>query len=300
MKPIYYGLLFAILSPFFSSIATVFQSGATKLLTPLIVASIGGLLGGIALLSLVLLSKEKFNIKKIRKNLKDLTFMTFFRPVLGVTIFAYGLSMTGAIKAIFFTKMEPYFVLGLFWLLGREKIKIKHLILLTIHIIGAIVLSTGANFAAFGRAQFGDLLIISAMGLFALSYFYGTRLSRNLGAKISNSITLGIGGLILLPFALIFSPLNFFVSQPLGWTYLISYVILFNLIGLTLWFASLKTVKGWMVSALRSIGPLVGAPFAYFLFGETLSFIQIVGGVVVLITSALIAREHLIANSRPS
>lgn len=298
MKPLHYGLMFAILSPLFSSIATILQSGAVKLLHPLVVTSIGGLSGSMILFILIILSKEKINSQKIRHNIKDITLMTVLRPLAGATSLAYGLSMTDGIKAIFFTKAEPYFVLLWHWLLKKEKINSRHLILLTIHIIGAIILSTG-GILKFGSAQFGDLLVVLAMGLFALSYIYGSKLSNKLGAKVSNAIVLGLGGIILLPFTLAFSPLTELMNERLGWTYFVSYVILFNVIGLTLWFASLKTVKSWMVSALRSLGPIVGAPFAYFLFRETLSLIQIIGGIIVLITSALIAREHLrIENSK--
>jgi len=292
MKLKHYGLLLAILSPMFSSIATIFQSGSTKLLTPLIVASIGSILGSIALLLIVIISREKIDTRKIRNNWKDLSFMTLLRPLLGVTIFAFGLSMTSAIKAIFFTKMEPYFVLGWYWILKKEKLHKKYLILLAIHLTGAILLSTGGNFGGLGKAQLGDLLVVAAMGFFSLSYIYGTRLSQKIGAKISNSLTMGIAGMLLLPFALIFSPAVVWTFS-LGWKYLIAYVILFNVIGLTLWFASLKTVKGWIVSALRSLGPIVGAPIAWILLGETLSIMQIFGGLIVLITSALIAREHI-------
>jgi probable blue pigment (indigoidine) exporter len=108
---------------------------------------------------------------------------------------------------------------------------------------------------------------------------------------------MGIGGLILLPFAFLFSPTLAWTSA-IGWNYLIGYVIMFNVIGLTLWFAALKTVKGWIVSALRALGPIAGMPVAFLLFGETLTPIQIVGAAVVLATSFLIAREHKVHKRR--
>lgn len=57
------------------------------------------------------------------------------------------------------------------------------------------------------------------------------------------------------------------------WLYMLASIILFNVISLTLWYASLKTVKAWIVSALRSLRPLFGASFAWLLFGETLSLV---------------------------
>lgn len=286
------GLLFAIVSPFLSSIGTVFGGQAVKLLNPFITTSIGPILGALALFILMGARREKLNTQKIRTNLKDLILLILSRQILGQILFATGLSLTTSIKAIFFTKTEPYFVLFWYWLLGKEKIEPKHLILLAFHIFGAILLSTSGNLSGFGKAQIGDLFIISAMMLFALSYFPASKLTHNLGATQTNSLMLLTGGLVILPFAIIFSKISVW-QQTLGWIYLILATILFFIFSLTLWFASLKTVKGWVVSALRSLGPLVGAPFAYFLFGESLNTRQIAGGAIVLITSFLIAREHI-------
>jgi len=293
MKPKDYGLFFGVLSPLLSSMGVVLIAVAAKLLPPLFVASITGILGGIILFFSMFLFKEKFDLFQLKGNSKDLLKMLFVRGVFGAGIMTLGLSMTDGIKAIFFSKTEPFFVLGWHWLLLGEKIRKSHIILLTVHMTGAVILSTGGNFLAFGRTQLGGLFIIIAMMLFALSYIYGSRLSKSIGSRVPSAVTSGIGGLILLPISLFFVSSTVWDITSIGWVYMISFVILWNVFGLTFWFISLKTVKGWIVSALRSIGPIAGVPFAYFLFGETLNIIQIIGGIIVLITSALIAREHL-------
>lgn len=286
------GLIAAIASPFFSSIATVVKSQATKELSPLITTSIGGLLGAIILLLLLFVRKTKLDFKAIKNNSRDLLILIALRPLIGELILAIGLSLTTGIKAIFFTKTEPYFVLFWYWILKKEKIKKEYLLLLAIHIFGAIILSTGGKFDL-GIPQIGDLFIILAMALFSLSYFYGKRLSNTIGAQSTNAISLGASGILLLPFTFIIQPVITSSFPTIGWIHLIIYVIFFNVIALTLWFSSLKGVPGWMVSALRSIGPILGAPIAYLFFKETLNLFQILGGIIVLTTSFLIAKEHL-------
>lgn len=292
MKSSHYGLLLAILSPLFSSVATILFSSATKSLTPLFAASMGSIIGTLILLISFIAFKEEINATKIKKNFHDLAAMVLTRGILGSALAAIGLSMTSGIKGVFFAKMEPYFVLGWHWFFFREKIQKSHLVLLIFHLIGAIILSTGGRFTSFGRGQLGDLLIVLAMLMYALSYIFGRRLSNNLGSKVPNIITSGVGGLIIFPVSLFFISSSV-VHSPIGWTHLILSSILFYVFALTFWFTSLRTVKGWIVSALRAIGPIAGAPFAYFFFGETLSVIQLIGGAIVLTTSALIAREHL-------
>lgn len=286
------GLLFAIISPLVSGIATILLGGASKLLHPLVILSFGPLIGGIILALLLLSRGENFKAREIKESSKDLALLIIFRQVIGWLLFVIALTFTDAIKAIFLTKVEPYFVLFWHWFLKKEKVEPRHLILLAIHISGAILLSTGGKFNVLGKEQLGDLLIIASMGTSSLSYIWATNVARKMGAIKTNSFMLLTAGLLFLPFAPFVSPVSGW-THPTGWVYLTLYAVLFSTIGLTFWFASLKTVKGWIVSALRALSPLLGAPFAYFLLGETLSIIQIIGGLIVLATSFLIAKEHI-------
>ncbi len=285
------GLLFAIISPLVTSIATILIGGAVKLISPWIILSISPLIGALILFSIVFFKGQKFRLSELKENKKDIVSLTVVRQIIGWGIFVIGLTFTDVIKAIFFTKVEPYFVLLIHWIVYREKVKRKHLVLLAVHIFGAILLSTGGKNIGFGKAQFGDLLVVLSMACASLSYIPATKLSKKIGALKINAISLFTAGIVFLPFAFIF-------TTPAGWSnargliYMLMYSILFYVIGLTLWFASLKTVKSWIVSSLRALGPLVGVPFAYFLLGESLSAIQLLGGLIVLATSFLIAREH--------
>ena len=285
-----YGLIAAILSPFFSSVSTIFKSEAARDLSPLVVVSFGGIIGSIILFIIAGFRKEKISKKLIKNNLKDLSFLIVLRFIIGEVVLTYGLVNTTAIKAIFFTKIEPFFVLILAWFVMKEKIKIRQLVLLIIHLFGAILLSTGGLFLGL---HMGDLLIIFAMFCFAATYISGKKISHNLGSTLGSAIPMGIASLILLPFAIFSSYSDIFSYSSKGWEYLFIYVILFNVIALTLWYFSLKEVKGWIVSALRYLGPIFGAPVAYFLFGQTLGSIQIVGACIIIATSLFIVRENL-------
>lgn len=285
----YYGIIAAILSPFFSSVSTIFKSEAAKDLNPLIVVSFGGIIGSIILFIIAKIRHEKISKNLFKSNLRDLVLITVSRFMIGELVFTYGLVKTTAIKAIFFTKIEPYFVLILGWLFLREKVKTSNLLLLTVHLMGALLLSTGGIFVV---PHTGDLFVIFAMLCFASSYIVGKKISHTMGATLGNAIPLGIGSLILLPFAIFSSYPHLLTYSAKGWEYLIIYVVLFNVIALTLWFSSLKLVRGWIVSALRYVGPILGAPVAYLLFGQTLNQNQIIGACIIIVTSLLIGREH--------
>jgi drug/metabolite transporter (DMT)-like permease len=287
-------LLFALLSPIFSNIATVIASKGTKEIPPLLFLSIYSLIGSFLLLVILYASRKSINLKKIKGNLGDLSKVVALRGVAGNILLMFGLSITSGISAIFFTKMEPYFVLMWNWILKREKIRKTYLGLLSVHICGVVLLASGGAFA-FSGTELGDLLIIAAMALFALSYIPSRKISEEMGAVSSNIVTGAISGIIVLPFALLFlTGIGGIahVIQPSGWYYLFLYIFFFFMLALTLWFASLKGVKAWIVSALRAVGPLVGAPFAWIFFGQTLNTVQIIGAGIVLATSFVISIIH--------
>lgn len=286
------GFIFAVLSPILSTIATIIASQELHTNSnPLMFLSLTGIIGGGLLFIIIHITGERVTLKKIKANSKDLIKTVSLRGIFGNLFLFLGLSITSGIQAIFFTKLEPYFVLALSWLNGSAKIKARQVGLMAVHLAGVFMMITGGIFQ-FSYFEVGDLLIILAMLMFALSYKYSARVSTNLGAKSSSSLTIGIGAIVLFPVALILSHGTGIALNYTGWLYVFLYAILFFIFGLSLWFASLKYIKGWIVSALRAIGPVIGAPFAYLIFGQVLNPVQIVGGIIILITAFLISKER--------
>ena len=291
------GIWAALLSSIFSSVSVLFQVRSIQLLNAYIVSSLALILGAIFFFVFFKACRQFPSIQVIKGNIRPLLALVLLRCLIGNFLFVYSLSLTTGIKAMFFTKAEPYFVLFWGWVLKKGKVEGKHLILLLLHVLGAIFLSTGGDFS-FDRTQIGDLLILVAMCCSSLSYFYGIQASQALGARVTNAVTQFCGGLILLPVAIFFSTPKDWDLSSVGWQYLLIHVLLFNVIALTLWFQSIKSVEAWIVSALRAVGPIVAAPLAWYFLNESLNTIQIISAIVILLTSALIAREHMVAKSK--
>lgn len=289
------GLVFAIASSILSSIGAIYQAASAKVLGGVILACFGNLLGGFLLLLLLAARKQRVELAAIQKNSRDMLLLITLRSFVAALLFNYGMEYTTGIKVIFLTKIEPYFVLLWSWVLERQRVQRRHALLLVVHLGGAFLLSTGGSFNL-ESANLGDILIIMAIGCVSLSYFQAKNLTHALGSTATNAFSCLAGGLLLLPFAWQFIPelggAHSDAEIRRAWIFLIVYVVLFHVLALTLWFRSLRSVRPWMVSAFRATGPLVGAPFAWFFFGEELSFVQLIGGVLILITSAGIARVH--------
>jgi drug/metabolite transporter (DMT)-like permease len=283
------GILLAVSSAALSSTAALFQARACKVIPPLIVSMAGAAIGGVLLALLRTARRERLSLPA-RSQLRPLLMLVLLRQVIGGALFSVGISLTIGIKAIFFTKAEPYFVLFWHWLLDGEAIDRKHLSLLVLHFIGALVLSTGGTFS-FGSTQLGDLLLLVAILFSSLSYRFGARLSHEAGPMLTNTWALIGGALLLAPLAFSISPLTPAALGGKAWEYVLFYVLLYNVIGLTFWYSALKDLPAWLVSALRALGPLFAAPLAWAIFGESLTAGQMIGGAVVIGTAVFISAE---------
>jgi len=286
------GVLLSVVSSLFSSVSVVFAVGAAKTLNPIGVAGFAALIAGLILFAAASVSnKKKISWDMIRNNKRDLAEQSIIRGFIAHGLLLVGYSMTQAVKAVFFTKIEPFFVLLWGQLLGKEKLNAKHIFIIIIHLTGVFLLSTGGAITAFTTAQLGDGIIIFAVFLFAYTYYSGARLAKKIGARATVALSNIMGGSMNTVLALLFFPLSTMAS-PEGWAYLLAYLMFFHVIALTLWYAALKTAKGWVVSAVRALGPLTGMVVAFALFGETLTQIQAIGGAVILLTSIAIAKER--------
>ncbi len=283
-----------VFSAIFSSVAWIFEEEAVRSLSPLIVSSFASLCAACLLLPFVYhrLNRELF-LKLLRiKN--TFIVVVLVRNVIGFLLFLNALLYTSSVKTMFLTKMESYLLLLIHWLVFKEKVSGKEILLLLVHIMGAVLLSSGSDLSL-SLEHLGDFLIILGLLASASVYYPGKKIAETLGSMESSMLTNLCSGLLLLPFALYydFGVLSENESVYHGLYYLFLTTILYYFASTVLWFYSLKGVVHWLNSALRCLGPIFAFPLAYLLFEKTLSSAQILGATIVILTSLL-----LLLNSR--
>ncbi len=284
-------LLFAILSTCFSSIAVIYHAIAAKEIPIFQAIAVSNTSGGLILLSFLLLRREKIDWKTLLNHKFDFFMVMMCRFIVGTIILWKAMSLTLGIKAMFFSKVEPYFILLWQWILDGVTIPLGHFYLLLVHFLGAVILS-GGDFSELGPTQIGDLLLLVAMSIYALSYRFASRLTTGVSPLSLAMLTQLTSGLLFFPLALMYQPLMTWQFEGPGWFALFMTVILWNLLGFPFWFIALKGLPGWLVSALRALGPVVAAPIAIIFFGQHLSTWQWAGAAIVISTSFLLARER--------
>lgn len=284
-------VLFAVLSSILSSVATIFKVQGVRYLDPFIASSVGVLFAGVLTLIYLAATKSLPSWKSMVAVWRPLLMLTLCRPILSNTIFTIGIAYSSAVEAMFLTKMEPYLVIFWAWILDKVRPTGSHLALLLIHIAGAILLSLGKSDLHGGISWMGDLIIVSAVVTAALSYRYAPHVTKSLKPLQTAAVAETLGGILTLPLILLAPPLTFSHGEMIGWMNLAVHSILFYILSISLLYASLQGIDGWISSALRATGPLVAAPLALIFLGETLTPIQVVGALAVLVTSSLISKR---------
>lgn len=290
MNQQYLGIFFAVSGSLLSSIAWVYEGEAVRHLGPWVTACSLNLLGAAFLLAYLAISGQLPRLADLKNQRRDLLSVSLVRQVVLTSLFTTALTGTEGIKVMFFTKLEPYFVLLLGWFIYKRAASLRQLLLLALHLAGAVVLSTNGEFH-FGTSQASDLLVLLAVFLSAATYPHAARLAAKLGAIQTNACAMLLAGIVLLPMALAVPAAPNEGSALLGWKYILVTVLAFHVFGLSAWYAALPRLRDWLVSALRAVGPILGAPVAWFLFGQTFSLLQAGGALVVLVTSAIMAAE---------
>ncbi len=280
-------LLAALISTFTSSFAWIFISQVVAVFGVLNSAAAQRLIASTILLLMLLLQGQRLPTwREIRPHLPALLGTILLCQVFASFFVLSSMLYTSSSKVMFLTKLEPYLVLLLGVLCFREKVTRTSILLLGVHFSGAFLLSFGGD-ASLGGSQFGDLLLIGGILLNATGYGFSARLAKIFGA-LRISVVTQIGSLLLFTPLLIFgTPLHEInpAHISLGASSLVINVLLYSVIATTTWFYALKGLPGWLVSALRALGPVLAAPVAWLMLGEHLNLTQSLGAAIIVTTS---------------
>jgi probable blue pigment (indigoidine) exporter len=182
--------------------------------------------------------------------------------------------------------IQPLLVVWFSWLILREKPS-------RLSIVAAIAGLVGVGLLVLGPAARLDGVGIAAAIAGALTMGLGTvlgkRWKRPVSLLVFTAWQLTVGGIVLLPIALIvegpFTDLS--TTNLLGFVYL-------GLVGTglayTLWFRGIDKLKASAVSSLGLMSPVVATLIGFVLLHQTLTPIQLIGVALVLI-SVLIGQQ---------
>jgi drug/metabolite transporter (DMT)-like permease len=269
----------------FIGFSLVTMSVATKSVHPFVYSAYSTALSIPFLFALSYFYKGAGLREIVRNKSRDFWLTLFERFILGSGILlTFGFSMTSAIRGVFIVQLEPMFVLLWSFMLLHERVRKSKVFFFVTLILGAFLITTGGMGGEFSTLLVGDGLIALAVLLLAHSFLTSSRLMERanpfrlyLGFSVLSLPVFIALSLLLLPVA------SFFISmEMLAVIFMGS--IFFNIIGFPLWLISLKYMRPWAVSTAIMVQSISGALLSFFWLGQTLSVVQIIGGIVILIS----------------
>ena len=232
----------------------------------------------------LLITKQKIDFRSVKKDLILITISGMAMGFNWIFLFeAYKYTTVSVATLTYY--FAPIIVMIVCPILLKEKMTIKQWICFIVSTIGIFLIIGITNISINSNHFLGVIFGISA------AIFYATVIIINKYIKsisgIHRTFIQFIAAIIvLIPYVLFTSGFNLNALELPGWINLLIVGIIHTGITYCLYFTSLKNLNGQTVSILSYIDPLV-AIIVSFMLKETMTTFQIIGGVLIIISTVL-------------
>ena len=210
-----------------------------------------------------------------------------------LAVWHWSIVLTSVANSTLLANLAPIFVALAAWFLFRQKLHIKFLAGLVIALAGMALL-IGGDFQLQGRELIGD-----ALGVVTAMFYAGYQLTvTKLRARIATSTIMAWSSLItalaLLPVALL-SGEQLLPASDMGWLKLIGLALISQVAGQSLIAYAMAHLPATFSSVGLLFQPVMATLFAWLILGESISMLQLAGGITVLAGIRLV---HVAENPR--
>lgn len=191
-----------------------------------------------------------------------------------------SLNYTSVASSTVLVTLQPIFAFAGTYFFFKERLSIKTILSAVIAILGSFIISWG-DFKVSGSALYGDLLALIGCALITAYLLFGQDVRKRISLITYTFIVYSISTVTLLIY--VFAKGESLGPHPsMDWFWFIMLALIPNLLGHTLFNWSLKWVSTNVISIAILFEPVGASVLAYYVFRETLSSSQIIGGIVVI------------------
>lgn len=227
-------------------------------------------------------------LKNYTQELKELTKRDWgFSAIAGIFLAFHfilwfeSLNYTSVASSTVLVTLQPLFAFVGTYLFFKEKISIQTLVAGSIAIIGSVLISWG-DFKISGDAFYGDILALIACALITGYLLFGQDVRKRISLITYTMVVYSISALTLFFYVLLKGE-SFGPYPMIDWVWFLLLAIIPNLLGHTLFNWSLKWVSTNVISIAILFEPIGAAILAWYVFGEYLTFLQVLGGSIVIV-----------------
>jgi len=245
--------------------------------------------GGLLNASYQLLRRIPLFPASIRPVWIDLFLFASVGTAMPLTLIVLGLTQTSAVTGTFLIQFQGPAAILFAMLFLKEKITWRQGIGMLVLLAGSLlVVLRSFDLATLSFGNPGELLIIAGAVGIGLGLVFGKRLSGHGDSLQISTLRLLIGAVLLLPFVL-FQPQ--ILLSPLSWE-LVGIFALYIVSNFCLAYLTqqegLRWLPAWEAATIMQTVPLFATFFAIVLLHDSLTIVQVIGGVIALVGSLMV------------
>lgn len=192
-----------------------------------------------------------------------------------------SLNYTSVASSTVLVTLQPIFAFAGTYFFFKEKLSFKTIMSAVIAITGSVIISFG-DFQLGGTAFFGDILALIGCALITAYLLFGQDVRQRLSLITYTFVVYSISTITLFFYVLIKGE-SFGPHSQSDWMWFVLLALIPNLLGHTLFNWAIRWVSTNAISIAILFEPVGASILAYYIFHESLSTAQIVGGIVVLL-----------------
>jgi len=254
-------------------------SGAVAGKFPFWLACFRSIMTGLLLAPLAMKSLRQRGVKLTGRDVLILSGLGLVGMTLMQSLFHLGITFLPANIAALLFSCNPVFVVLFAALFLSEKITLRNIVAIGLCLTGIFVL---ARERADGMSLTGILLMVGSTIAFALYTVFSKKVTPRYGALAVIAFAALIGGIILLPIALLLEGAPLATYGLIDWAGMFYLAIFGTAIGFFLYIYGIGHVGAGAGSMVFFLKPFAAAFFAWLVLGEKFSTPEYIAGVFIL------------------
>ena len=222
--------------------------------------------------------------------------------VTGVALFNlfmfWALERTDATNVGLLSTLNPVSIAIFSFLLVKDKIRPLQIVAMLISFAGVLVVLCKGDFAHLSQLHFntGDLWMLAAVAMWGIYSVCGRWAMKTVSPMMSTLYSGLFGVMLMLPFNA-----TTFTVERTDWTFWLSlfYVgVLATVVSMVMWNVGVQKVGATSAGMFLNFNPVFTAILAFLLLGETMSLLQLLGSVIVIVGCYLFSKlKHVPAKA---
>lgn len=237
------------------------------------------ILAAVVIFIYLLITKQKINLKNIKKELIVILISGMAMGFNWIFLFEAYKYTTVSIATLSYY-FAPIIVTLVCPIVFKEKLTTKQIICFIASTLG-IILITDLGHLGNNNHILGILLGLTAAVLYATVIILNKYI-KSIGGIHRTFIQFLAAIIVLIPYVLFTSGINIGSLNSDGWVNLLIVGIVHTGITYCLYFTSLKELPGQNAAILSYIDPVVAILISVFVLSETMSLVQIIGGILII------------------